>query len=110
MDEHNNIVKLRGHVTGLPIERELPSGDLIVSFRLTVPRSKDKRTVSKQLVDTFDCTAWTARMRKAALRLTARQQVVVEGALRRRFQRQQGTPMSYVSVEVDTCKPFDSLH
>ena len=35
---HGSAVTLRGRVTGLPEERTLPSGDVLVSFRISVPR------------------------------------------------------------------------
>lgn len=90
-----NEVWLRGRVAASPEERELPSGDRIVSLRLIVPRDPASRRsragtgstakVRVQTVDTIDLVCWTARARRTAVRLTAGESVEVRGALRRRF-------------------------
>ena len=83
-----NEVRLAGKVSGEPTERELPSGDLLVQFRLVVPRTQRKNgpdAVSRASVDTIDIACWTARTRAFAVRFTDGLQVEVRGALRRRF-------------------------
>lgn len=105
MDDNNNHVRLAGRVTGMPTERELPSGDTIVTFRITVDRSAKVLRRSKQRVDTFECTAWTAKSRRVASRLTEKQEVTVSGELRRRFTRIGGAPSSWINVDVDECLP-----
>src|SRR5690606_28639396 len=65
----DNQVLLRGRLADVAEQRILPSGDEIVSFRLIVDRSATARRRSRQLVDTFDCSVWTARLRTRALKL-----------------------------------------
>lgn len=75
----------------------MPSGDLLVQFRVVVPRPARRRaavtpggtaaaTGAKSAgVDTIDVACWTARTRTAAARLADGDQVEVTGSLRRRF-------------------------
>lgn len=98
-----NEVVLRGRVSGEPKERVLPSGDLLVTFRVVVPRSAKARRRSKVTVDVFDCVAWSASMRRAVSRLALDDVVEITGELRRRFQRSAGLPTSRVDVEVTGC-------
>ena len=74
-----NDLLLRGRVSALAIEKELPSGDKVVEFRLIVSRSKQEE------VDTLDIAAWSAKTRRLALSLKAGQWVEVSGAVHRRF-------------------------
>jgi single-strand DNA-binding protein len=99
-----NAVRLSGRVSAAPEARMLPSGDEVVSFRLIVPRSPSARRRSKQRVDTIECSAWTARLRRSVRRLAAGDAVTVTGELRRRFTRGAGGPMSWVNVDLDTCE------
>ncbi|HET8988924.1 MAG TPA: single-stranded DNA-binding protein [Humibacillus sp.] len=87
-----NEVALRGRASAPGEERTLPSGDVIVTLRVVVPRegaaarrSTGSGEVRRASVDTIDVVCWTARTRRTALRLTAGEGVEVEGALRRRF-------------------------
>jgi single-strand DNA-binding protein len=82
----------------------LPSGDEVVSFRLVVPRSASARRRSKQHVDTIECSAWTARLRRSVRRLEAGDAVTVTGELRRRFTRGASGPTSWVNVDLETCE------
>ena len=102
--QSNNIVYLTGRVSAPPETRILPSGDEVVSFRLIVPRSAAALRRSKQLVDTFECTAWTVALRRSVGRLDADVHVEIVGELRRRFSRQGGMPVSFVTVEVASCR------
>ena len=111
MDEHDepqvegrNEVLLVGRVSAPAEERDLPSGDVIMTWRLVVdrppvrrPRPDGGRTPS---VDTLDCVAWTAGLRRTARSLAAGDVVVVEGALRRRFWRAGAAAASRCEVEV----------
>lgn len=103
-------VLLVGRVAAQPQERELPSGDTIVTWRLVVNRpapTKAALRVGEGLrpsVDTFDCAAWTAGVRRSALRLLPGDVVAVEGALRRRFWRGPAGPSSRYEVEVSGLK------
>jgi len=105
MTEDNNRVHLAGRVSAAPETRILPSGDEVVSFRLVVRRSAAARRRSKQVVDTIECSAWTAAMRRTVSRLDAGSEVEVTGELRRRFTR---GAISFVSVDVDSCRPVSA--
>lgn len=74
-----NDLLLRGRVSQEAIEKELPSGDKVVEFRLIVTR--DKRSG----VDTLDIGSWSAKARKMALSLKADEWVEVAGSIHRRF-------------------------
>lgn len=76
-----NHCTFQGRLSGAPIERMLPSGDVIVVFRLVVPRTNQTR------VDTIDCAVSMAKLRRAVLRLGAGTELSVEGQLQRRFWR-----------------------
>lgn len=87
-----NEVALRGRASAPGEERTLPSGDVIVTLRVVVPREgaaarrpAGGAEVRRASVDTIDVVCWTARTRRAALRLAAGDGVEVGGALRRRF-------------------------
>lgn len=98
-----NEVLLVGRVSGGPEERELPSGDRIVAWRVVVDRKPVRRLpegVRIASVDTFDCVAWTARQRRSALTLVEGDIVQVEAALRRRFWRAGGATASRYELEV----------
>jgi single-strand DNA-binding protein len=83
--EYLNEVSLIGRLSGVPIEKELPSGDKVVEFRLVVGRSKNSSGKSKVSVDTIEIAVWGARNRKIALRFNENSWIEVEGAIRRRF-------------------------
>ncbi len=89
-----NRVELTGRVSGEPVPRELPSGDLLITLRLVVTRQDGGP------VDTIDCACWSAGSRRAAKRLGDGDRVSVEGALRRRFFRTPSGPASRYEVEV----------
>jgi single-strand DNA-binding protein len=96
-----NSVQLVGHVSGEPIERQLPSGDHLVSFRVVVPRSPAARRRTRQSVDTVECSAWSAKVRRTAVRLAVGDLVTVSGELRRTFRRSRAGLRSWVTVDVD---------
>lgn len=96
---HRNEVVLVGRVTSIPEERVLPSGDTICTWRITVDRGDaDNR------FDVVDCTAWTARARRAASAWQHHDVVEVEGALRRRFYRAGGGAASVCEIEVSRAR------
>ena len=78
-DYSTNEVLLRGRVSGEPREKELPSGDRVVEFRIVIPRS------SRDGVDTLDVAAWTSKTRRTGLTLKSEEWVEIPGAIRRRF-------------------------
>lgn len=96
----NNVV-LTGRVSSAPVERELPSGDRILTFRLVVAREASPMAVrSRQTADWMDCVVWGGRARRTVRTWRLDDLVAVEGALRRRFFRADGHPASRVEVEV----------
>ncbi len=97
-----NEVHLTGRLSSTPAARVLPSGDQIVTFRLVVRRSARARRRSRQSVDSFECTAWTAALRRRALRLAADDLVEVRGELRARFARGQHGLVGRVTVDLQS--------
>ena len=96
-----NTVWLAGRVSSAPLERELPSGDRVVTFRVVTPRERSPMTAkSKQTSDWVDCAAWGSRARRSVASWQVGDQVVVEGALRRRFFRAGGGAGTRLEVEV----------
>jgi len=74
-----NDVLLRGRVSRATIEKELPSGDKVVEFRLIVSRDKQAG------VDTLDIGSWNAKSRRTALSLLPDEWVEISGSIHRRF-------------------------
>jgi single-strand DNA-binding protein len=95
-----NLVTLVGRVTASPEERTLPSGDLLVSFRLSVRRGETPLSRrSKQAVDWVDCVALGARCRRSVGAWAVGDRVRVDGALRRRFYRGSSGAATRLEVE-----------
>lgn len=96
-----NEVIVGGRISGAPEERELPSGDTVVQLRLVVPRSDSHLRVGGggATVDTIDVACWTKALQRKAVRLKPGDLVTVRGALRRRFWRSPGGPVSRYEVE-----------
>jgi single-strand DNA-binding protein len=88
-----NDLLLRGRVSAKALEKELPSGDKIVEFRLIVSRQR------RDGVDTLDIAAWSAKSRRIALTLKPDEWVEVSGAIHRRFWRGAGGLASRWQVE-----------
>jgi single-strand DNA-binding protein len=108
-----NEVALRGRASASGEERTLPSGDVIVTLRVIVPRegaaarragSAGAGEARRAAVDTIDVVCWTARTRRAALRLAAGDGVEVGGALRRRFFGGSGGRQSRYEVEATSVR------
>ena len=76
-----NECRLRGRVSARAIEKELPSGDKVVEFRLIVTREKQSG------VDTLDIGAWGAKAGRMALALAPDTWIEVSGPIHRRFWR-----------------------
>ena len=60
LDYSLNDLLLRGRVSAPAVEKELPSGDKVVEFRLIVSRAE------RGGVDTLDVAAWSSKMRRSA--------------------------------------------
>jgi single-strand DNA-binding protein len=99
---HVNEVRLVGRVSGPPEERQLPSGDSLVSFRVVVERGPVAAAAgrSRAKVDTLDCVAWAARVRRTVTSWQPGDVVEIDGAVRRRFRRTPAGPTSRVEIEV----------
>lgn len=93
-----NQVRLQGRLAAAALERTLPSGDALVQFRLVVSRARPRE--GGPTVDTLDCVAWGAALRKRLLRLDPGVELAVTGALRRRFWRAERGAASRCEVEV----------
>jgi len=74
-----NDCLLRGRVSAPATDRELPSGEHVVEFRLIVTRTE------REGVDTLDIAAWSGKSRRTALSLKAGEWVEISGSIRRRF-------------------------
>ncbi len=96
---HVNAVTLCGRLAAAPESRELPSGDLLLTFRLVVDRPPVPDRQRRQ-VDTIDCAAWSGRVQRTVTPWAAGDVVTVDGHLRRRFRRSEGGRTSRVEVEV----------
>lgn len=94
-----NEVRLVGRISGEPQVRELPSGTVLVGFRLVVSRASSPMTTgSKATSDWVECAAWGGRVRGLARHWRHGDEVEVTGALRRRFGG--GRDWSRLEVEV----------
>ena len=101
--DHSNEVCLCGRVAAAPEERELPSGDRLVSARLIVARPPGPAR-QRQPVDVLDCVAWTPTMRRMLGRWQPGAVVEVRGAIRRRFRRGPAGLTSRVEIEVASAR------
>ena len=51
-EHEDNAVEIRGRVSSAPVERELPSGTVVITFRVSISRAKTAMTSgSAQTVD-----------------------------------------------------------
>jgi single-strand DNA-binding protein len=100
-----NEVRLVGRVSAAATERVLPSGDVVASLRLVVPRvvatrsSKGSGGGGRARADTLDVSCWTARTRQRVRRLQPGDVVEVVGSLHRRFYRAGAVALSRHEVE-----------
>ena len=101
MTAHANSVHLIGRLAAEPEAREMPSGDVAVTWRLVVDRAEPD---ARGRVDTLACIAWSAPQRRTALRWRAGDTVEVDGALRRRFWRTPGGTASRYEIEVHSAR------
>lgn len=88
-----NEVRLHGRWRGA-VERELPSGDLLVTARVVVDRPEGG-------VDALDCAVWPAGLRRRVLGWPDGTAVEVAGSLRRRFFRTPAGAASRYEVHVE---------
>ena len=96
---HENAVTLTGRLAAAPARRELPSGDVLLTFRVVVDRPAAPKE-QRRRVDTIECAAWSGRVQRTVRSWSAGDTVTVEGHLRRRFRRAESGATSRVEVEV----------
>ena len=100
-----NSVTLCGRLTAGPEPVELPSGDPLWRFRVTVerpaPRRKARDDPPRRVVDAVDCSTSLARLATRLERLDVGAVVEVSGMLTRRFWRSAAGPASRYEVVVD---------
>jgi single-strand DNA-binding protein len=87
-----NQVHLLGRWQGT-VQRELPSGDVVVTGRVVVRRPEGG-------VDALDCSVWAAALRRKVMRWPEGAQVELSGSLRRRFFRTGAGSASRYEVHV----------
>jgi len=100
---HRNEVLLVGRVAAEAVERELPSGSVLVQVRLVVRRRPQRGVEVRQSIDTLDCVAWLSAQRRGLLSLDPGDIVEITGELHRRFWKGAG-PVSSYEVEVHKVK------
>ncbi|HVT21246.1 MAG TPA: single-stranded DNA-binding protein [Mycobacteriales bacterium] len=94
---HRNEVHVTGRLSTYVDERVLPSGDEVVSWRLIVDRPAEGERAG---IDAIDCVAFATRLRRAAVKWQPGEVIEVDGALRRRFWRNDAGTASRFEVEV----------
>lgn len=93
----HNEVRLSGRLPADPLERELPSGDTVWTFRVVVRRPGNNARAG---VDTVDCAAYAAAAARSVRSWRSGDEVEVQGGLRRRFWRSPTGARSRYEVEV----------
>lgn len=94
-----NAVVLAGRVSSPPTVRELPSGDPLVTFRISVPRSSQSKP-ARRVSDWFDCAVWGGRVLASCQGWQVGDVVEVRGELRRRHFQTPAGPRQRVEVAV----------
>jgi len=94
-----NSVVLHGTVRRPPQERDLPSGDRLLTLRVVVPRDR-VRADERRRSDWVDCVVWQPRLQQRVAKWSEGDRVEVRGALRRRFFCRAGGPETLVEVEL----------
>ena len=95
-----NEVHLRGRLAVASSEIPLPSGDIAGVFRVIVDRAPDRRRGTSARVDSIECKAFTADLRRKIARFAPGDVLDVHGSLQRRFFRAGGAAVSRYDVVV----------
>lgn len=84
-----NEVALVGRLGGGVTDRVLPSGDVVCSFRLVVPRGSETSAParSRPSVDVIDCSVWGDDARRDVSQMQPGSVLDVRGRIHRRFWR-----------------------
>ena len=103
-----NDVRLVGRLSAAPAVVELPSGDTLVTFRISVPRAVPRPSATGattgQRVDSVPCTAWSPRLRRSIGAWRPGDLVEVSGSVRCRFYQAGGATRSRVEVEATAAR------
>lgn len=103
-----NEVYLTGRLAAVVDERELPSGSVLVTWRVVVdriPAPERIEGVRTPTVDTLDCVARKPAVQRSARTWSAGDVIAVDGTLHRRFWRgPSGAPTSRYEVEVSKAR------
>lgn len=94
-----NTVVLAGKVSSAPTVRKLPSGDPLVTFRISVARPSESAS-ARRVSDWFDCAVWGGRVLASCQRWQIGDVVEVRGELRRRHFQTPGGSRQRVEVAV----------
>lgn len=100
---HRNEVALVGRLAAPPLERNLPSGDVLVTWRLIVDRPP-RAARRGAAVDAIECASSRGDIRRRSNAWRAGDLLEVTGALRRRFWRSPAGPASRCEVEVERAR------
>ena len=100
-DGHRNEVHVVGRVTAAPAEKELPSGDRLVTWRIGVARPEVPGP-RRARVDSLTLVSFDPHMCDRVHGWRVGDVVRVTGELRRRFWRGWNGVRSVLEVEVDT--------
>lgn len=95
-----NEVIVVGRVGRAPVSRPLPSGDMLVAWRVIVDRGQPRQPGGKRIVDTLECMAFRPDVRQQAETWQMGDIVEVRGSIRRRFWRSASGPASRYEIEV----------
>jgi single-strand DNA-binding protein len=96
----DNEVFLRGRLAATPAFRDLPSGDVLAVFRVTVTRPASDRA----RVDSIECTTVRARPHRTLAKADPGDELELVGSLHRRFWRTPTGPASRYAVEVESIR------
>lgn len=104
-----NEVRLVGRLSAVPTVVSLPSGDELVSFRVTVAREAGARPRAsgpphQQRSDSVPCSVWVPRLRRSVQSWRPGDVVEVVGAVRCRFYQAGGATRSRVEVEASSAR------
>jgi single-strand DNA-binding protein len=95
-----NVVVLAGRLSEAPENKEMPSGDSVTRFRLSVPEA-GRRSLP------LPVSAWERAARKGCERLAKGDAVLVRGHLVRRFFRDGGGGRSVTEVVATEVKKLE---
>ncbi|NYJ37323.1 single-stranded DNA-binding protein [Nocardiopsis aegyptia] len=98
-DEHHNEIVLVGRVTAVPVVRDLPSGDRLMTWRICVSRPPDTRFRGRR-IDSITCVSFDTGVHDEVREWRLGDVVRMSGALRRRTWRGYDGVRSVHEVEV----------